>query len=561
MTSNDRHSNFNSPYRTGQHVPLSPENGQMSGLASVATASESRNDVCSPYSDFSTNPLDRVMSPTARPGTASPRIPPTNQAPYSPGARSESAKRQSQMTDGFETQSAPGEIPMQSFRDGQPPAPPVSNSWRRIDKWAEEHYPELYDQLCEGCTNNDLNELEHILDCSLPNDVRKSLQLHDGQERGGNPTGIIFGCMLLDCEEIVQERDNWRKVNSEYLSAAAAAAAAAAARSPPPLNSVDSFGDGVPSISGSARSSIDNGEGSSRAPSVHSSSGNSTWRQQLLARQQSVPPGAIQRVYAHPAWIPLVRDWGGNNLAIDLAPGPRGQWGQVILFGRDYDTKYVVARSWSAFLALVADDLSSGKWFIDDDTNELKLREFKSTRVEPPYFDILRWRMDQKYNRRVVNKRRSGAPVGTSSPITSGSPYASPTDTNTADRGRPLHRPSANSPLASPSRLGYGNSSKPSPLARVTEETSLPELNMVLPTNEEAESLVEVPVSRAPTPASKLSTVATVTESSEADTTGANTEPERDVNAPLSEASKSAGKAKQSMVELGAEDAMKTIEI
>ncbi len=57
---------------------------------------------------------------------------------------------------------------MQSFQDGLPPPPPVSHSWKRIDKWTEENYPELSDQLCEGCTVNDLNELEHQLDCSLP---------------------------------------------------------------------------------------------------------------------------------------------------------------------------------------------------------------------------------------------------------------------------------------------------------------------------------------------------------------------------------------------------------
>jgi cell wall assembly regulator SMI1 len=32
--------------------------------------------------------------------------------------------------------------------------------------------------------------------------------VHDGQERGGLPTGVIFSAMLLDCEEIVQE---WRR--------------------------------------------------------------------------------------------------------------------------------------------------------------------------------------------------------------------------------------------------------------------------------------------------------------------------------------------------------------
>ncbi len=102
-------------------------------------------------------------------------------------------------------------------RRGLPPPPPVTHSWKRLDRWAEENYPELFDQLGEGCTNNDLNELEHQLDCSLPIEVRESLQVHDGQERGGMPTGIIFGNMLLDCEEIVQEWENWKKVNQEYL--------------------------------------------------------------------------------------------------------------------------------------------------------------------------------------------------------------------------------------------------------------------------------------------------------------------------------------------------------
>jgi len=238
---------------------------------------------------------------------------------------------------------------MQSFQDGLPPAPPVKSSWQKIDSWAEEHYPELFDQLCEGCTINDLNELEHQLDCSLPQDVRESLMIHDGQERGGNPTGIIFGSMLLDCEEMVQEWDNWRKVNREFLHEASVA------KPPPPPKPV----------AGSSSSQASSSKAAASSPGP--SSRNPNWRQDLLSRQDCVPPGAVQRAYAHPAWIPLVRDWGGNNLAVDLSPGPRGTWGQIVLFGRDYDTKYVVARSWSHFIAIVADDLSSGRWFVDED--------------------------------------------------------------------------------------------------------------------------------------------------------------------------------------------------
>ncbi|KAI1404534.1 cell wall assembly and cell proliferation coordinating protein [Hypoxylon fuscum] len=448
MTSYDRHSSYDSPYRSGRHVPLNRQNT----LTSVATAAESRADITSPYID-ELGRLSTGMDGTAYTGAgipaASPLSPGSN-GPYSPGLRSLNAQRQAK-DDGFETVSSPGEIPMQSFSDGGPPAPPVAHSWRRIDRWAEENYPELYDQLCEGCTDNDLNELEHQLDCSLPSDVRDSLVAHDGQERGGIPTGIIFSCMLLDCEEIVQEWDQWRKVNQQYLLETNIVK---------PAVPTKAFG-------GSAQAS------SSKSAPGSPGSQKESWRQELQARQDSVPQGAVQRAYAHPGWIPLVRDWGGNNLAVDLAPGPTGTWGQIILFGRDYDTKYVVAKSWAHFLAMVADDMNSAKWYVDEDSHELKLREFKTTRVEPPYFDILRWRMDQKHGRsaRVIAKRRS-AVIGGGATSPGGSPYTSPTDGNSEPRGRSLQRLSSPSPLGSPSRSGFG---KASPLARVTEESSLPE--------------------------------------------------------------------------------------
>ncbi|KAI0855420.1 putative 1,3-beta-glucan protein [Xylaria cubensis] len=477
MTSYDRHSNYDSPHRTGRHVPLN----RQSTLTSVATASESRADITSPFQDemmgsgggrFS-NQADGTAYLGAGMPSAIPLSPGSN-GPYSPGLRSFNARRESSRDDGFETVSSPGDIQMQSFADGAPPAPPVAHSWKRIDRWAEENYPELFDQLCEGCTDNDLTELEHQLDCSLPQDLRDSLVVHDGQERGGNPTGIIFSSMLLDCEEIVQEWDQWRRVNQQYLLETAVTKPAMPSKA---------FGGGS-----SEASSSRSAPGS---PGSQTGSQKGSWRQDLQARQDSVPAGSIQRAYAHPAWIPLVRDWGGNNLAVDLAPGPTGTWGQIILFGRDYDTKYVVAKSWGAFLAILADDLNSGKWFVDEDTNDLKLREFKTTRVEPSYFDILRWRMDQKHGRtaKSVAKRRSGVPGGAGSAAASpgGSPYTSPVDSDV--RGRSLHRLSNPSPLVSPARTGFGKSSA---LARVAEESGHSEPRLVTNGITKEDKLVEV---------------------------------------------------------------------
>ena len=245
---------------------------------------------------------------------------------------------------------------MQEFAaDGSPLAPSVTKSWARIDAWAEEYYPELYDQLAAPATASDVEELENELRCEVPADVRESLQVHDGQERGGRPTGIILGIALLDCEEIVEEWKLWIKVASRSSSQ----------------------GESIKSIPST----------SSKPP-----------RSLNLPGQRSRPPGAIQAVYAHAQWIPLAKDFGGNNIAIDLAPGPAGLWGQVILFGHNMDTKYVVARSWSHFLAIVASDLEMrGGWTINEDTGELSMGR--------SYFDVLRSRVD-----RYLHKRASNAP-------------------------------------------------------------------------------------------------------------------------------------------------------
>jgi len=440
MTSNDRHASHDSPYRTGRHIPI-PQS-RHSALTSVATSgAESRVDLAAPYQH------DELATSNGFIGSPNPLSP---ASPYSPGMRGSLRRQTTADADSFD-KAGTGQIPMQDFNDGLPPPPPVSHSWKRIDRWVEDHYEELADNVCEGCTANDVNELEHELDATLPMDVRESLQIHDGQERGGLPTGLLFGMMLLDCEEIIMEWRNWRKVAEEYLT------------TKPDYS--------TPQIPVKAFA------GASTAPPVAQTqpSGNPLWRQGLLARQASQPPGAVQKAYAHPAWIPLARDWGGNYLATDLAPGPTGTWGQIIIFGRDYDCKFVVARSWGAMLATVADDFNSNNVHVSEESGELKLLAFKRQNVEPPYLEILRWRCDQKHGRRPPAKRRpnSGLRVNPSAPgmvvpsSTASSPYHSPV-IGPEDRGRSPNRPSTKSKGISP----RGKVS--SPLARVAEETPQP---------------------------------------------------------------------------------------
>lgn len=92
----------------------------------------------------------------------------------------------------------------------------------------------------------------------------------------------------------------------------------------------------------------------------------------VLVMMSSIPSGWIKSQYACRGWLPLITDRCGNYVGVDLSPGEDGgSWGQVIVFGREFDRKCVLFRGegeggWGRWLAGFAEELESGEgWEID----------------------------------------------------------------------------------------------------------------------------------------------------------------------------------------------------
>lgn len=241
---------------------------------------------------------------------------------YRPGLRS-SSSNMNLSTD----------LPMQNFNgQGLPPLPTIDSLWDRIEKWMEEEYPELEDNLNDGVTTADLNEFENDLAVGkLPTEFRQFYKRHDGQLRGGRPTGVIMGMALLDLEGIYEEYTVWSKV-AERL---------------------ERTGQSNQTREGNSRNL--------KSGNNHNNNHNNNF----MANQRSIPPNSIQPYYYYRGWIPILKDHIGNQIAIDLAPGPNGQWGQIIIYGRDFDTKLVIASSFQEFIWIFVGDLENGNYQID----------------------------------------------------------------------------------------------------------------------------------------------------------------------------------------------------
>jgi len=75
------------------------------------------------------------------------------------------------------------------------------------------------------------------------------------------------------------------------------------------------------------------------------------------------PPGPVQPLSWHPKWIPFL--WGGYGseyVYLDLAPGPGGQVGQIILRTHGMETPTLIASSFETLVADAADHLEAGAY-------------------------------------------------------------------------------------------------------------------------------------------------------------------------------------------------------
>jgi cell wall assembly regulator SMI1 len=148
----------------------------------------------------------------------------------------------------------------------------------------------------------------------LPAVVRESYLAVDGQEAessAGCPEGLFFGLTLLPLEDVLEEWRFWRDVDEDPTTGA---------------------------------------------------------NPRLQEVMRSLPPNWIRLQYSQRGWIPLIADKAGNYIGVDLNPAEGGSVGQVIVFGRDFDTKVVLWKGdgpagWAKWLASFVDDLENGDGF------------------------------------------------------------------------------------------------------------------------------------------------------------------------------------------------------
>jgi cell wall assembly regulator SMI1 len=185
-------------------------------------------------------------------------------------------------------------------------------SIERVLAWSDAKLPVLRESLRRGVSEAEIAAAQEKLGAELPSDVVELYRAYDGQVELHDRRGLFYGVRWMPLSEVLAAWENWVDLGT---------------RDPGLVDDCAEF-------------------------------------------MKSDPPGAIEPIYINRGWIPFTADGSGNNLGIDLAPGPKGTRGQVIIFGRDENEKFLVAPSLSAFTSWYADQLESGKFFVELDEDE-----------------------------------------------------------------------------------------------------------------------------------------------------------------------------------------------
>ncbi|RZF77342.1 KNR4-like cell wall assembly/cell proliferation coordinating protein [Pseudoalteromonas sp. CO325X] len=182
----------------------------------------------------------------------------------------------------------------------------MKNEWNGIIKSLNKMGCLDETKLNPSATPSEVEELEKHLGVTLPAQLKEFLFIHNGQDDQG--AGIVFGELILSTSSIKRYWDGWRDIDEEEMN------------------------------------------------------------EDCADFMESEPLGFIKPLYTNRKWIPLTHDWGGNHIGIDYDPDEKGATGQIIAFGRDEDTKRLIAPDFKSFISKLNKSLSESSWtgeFID----------------------------------------------------------------------------------------------------------------------------------------------------------------------------------------------------
>ena len=81
----------------------------------------------------------------------------------------------------------------------------VARIWTRIEKVLQVHAPEVFETLTPGASTEELKNIECALSLKLPSDLRRSLEIHNGQHDPSQCFSFCGAMHLMSTTDIIRD--------------------------------------------------------------------------------------------------------------------------------------------------------------------------------------------------------------------------------------------------------------------------------------------------------------------------------------------------------------------
>jgi cell wall assembly regulator SMI1 len=186
----------------------------------------------------------------------------------------------------------------------------MTNEWIKYTAWLKEVSKPQFETLKQGASLDEIKLLQKNLDVALPSDFTELYSINNGQLDVPYQGPAFISMTFLDIENVWAQYKKWKDLYYQEL------------------NPGETYGD---------------------------------YFNYEKEGGKSYPENAIKLKYTNLKWIPIFDDGGGNHIGIDLDPGEKGTYGQVINFGRDQREKFVMAKSFASFFELINELILNNK--------------------------------------------------------------------------------------------------------------------------------------------------------------------------------------------------------
>jgi cell wall assembly regulator SMI1 len=220
----------------------------------------------------------------------------------------------------------------------------------RYTAWLQKHVPAAHANLAPPATTTDLDALEKTIGCTLDEDVKTILRLHNGQRQTMLVANDVVAtpCLptlsFLSTQQIAAAWHEWDELRRETDAKE--------------LEELQACGGVFPG-----------------------------------AR------GLVKPLYTSPGWIPLWADpQRADYVGLDLDPDTNGTRGQIINFGRDEERHFLCAPSFVALLEILIAEVESGAW---------PASEIQNGEEKLPWFGVPKSHFFVALHKRFAGKQKS----------------------------------------------------------------------------------------------------------------------------------------------------------